>query len=231
MFYFYEKIEFILLVIVIISSFTSMSVVLNDFFERSLAYMRRNNPEYRGVSLAGCVSSTIALVVIAIYAFTKNWIVSNLIAFSTVLLMFKVIRVSSYKVACLLLSLAFFYDIYWVFFSHQLFGTSVMATVATKVDLPMVFQCPKLNLSPVPTCSLIGLGDIVLPGIFVSYCLKFSRKLNGNNHYYRTCLVGYVVGLLSCIVSLIVYHQAQPALLYLSPCTLIPVAIHALIKG
>ena len=56
---------------------------------------------------------------------------SNIIGLFTVLLVFRILRLENLKISTLLLVLAFFYDIYWVFISPSLFGESVMAVVAT----------------------------------------------------------------------------------------------------
>lgn len=39
----------------------------------------------------------------------------------------KLIEVDSLRTATILLTLAFFYDIFWVFYSHIFFGESVMS--------------------------------------------------------------------------------------------------------
>ncbi|KAI1778876.1 signal peptide peptidase-domain-containing protein [Hypoxylon cercidicola] len=64
----------------------------------------------------------------------------------------------------------FFYDIYMVFY------TPYMVTVATKLEVPikLVFEGPTKS-------SMLGLGDIVLPGIFVALCLRFDHYM----YYYR----------------------------------------------
>jgi len=116
------------------------------------------------------------LAIIIPYAFTKNWILSNIIATLMTFVIFQMIRIPSMKVAALLLGLAFFYDIFWVFLSPMIFGQSVMATVATGVDLPMKLSFPILKQLPIPRCSLIGLGDIVLPGIFIGFCYRFANS-------------------------------------------------------
>jgi signal peptide peptidase-like protein 2B len=64
---------------------------------------------------------------------------SNLIGLFTVLLIFRILRLNNLKTSTLLLTLAFLYDIYWVFISPRMFGESVMAVVATQIDLPMKF--------------------------------------------------------------------------------------------
>jgi hypothetical protein len=54
----------------------------------------------------------------------------------------------------------FFYDIYWVFF------TPVMIGVAKNIDGPikLMFEISKGTVDTDPTFSILGLGDIVLPG-------------------------------------------------------------------
>ncbi|KAI8624883.1 signal peptide peptidase-domain-containing protein [Xylariaceae sp. FL1651] len=64
----------------------------------------------------------------------------------------------------------FFYDIIMVFY------TPYMVTVATKLDAPvkLVFQGPT-------RASMLGLGDIVIPGMFIGLCLRFDHYM----YYYR----------------------------------------------
>lgn len=78
------------------------------------------------------------------------------------------IDLSTFKVGFLLLWFLFFYDIFWVY------GTDVMVTVAKKLDIPIKLLFPYLNNEGVEKFSMLGLGDIVIPGIFVALCLKFD---------------------------------------------------------
>ncbi|CAD8139893.1 unnamed protein product [Paramecium octaurelia] len=137
--------------------------------------------------------------------------------------MFKIIEVDSFKTSTILL----------MFISPVFFGTSVMAQVATSIDLPMKFICPPLMKSynsPLMKCSILGLGDILLPGIVIKYILKFENILNKGHCMYITSIIGYCIGLLICMLSLVIYQQAQPALLYLVPIILIPVLIVSVIR-
>ena len=69
----------------------------------------------------------------------------------------------------MLLILLFFYDIFFVF------GTDVMLTVAKGIDAPIKLLFPKVAKAEGDSkFSLLGLGDIVIPGIFVSLCLRFD---------------------------------------------------------
>jgi len=61
------------------------------------------------------------------------------------MLIVRVVRLNSFKVACILLTMLFFYDIFWVFFSDRIFDESVMISVATKVDLPLKLELPAFS--------------------------------------------------------------------------------------
>lgn len=78
------------------------------------------------------------------------------------------IDLANFKVGFLLLWFLFFYDIFWVY------GTDVMVTVAKNLDIPIKLLFPYLNDEGVEKHSMLGLGDIVVPGIFVALCLKFD---------------------------------------------------------
>jgi minor histocompatibility antigen H13 len=82
------------------------------------------------------------------------------------------IDLASFKVGFLLLWFLFFYDIFWVY------GTDVMVTVAKKLDIPIKILFPYLNAEGVEKHSMLGLGDIVVPGIFIALCLKFDIDKN-----------------------------------------------------
>jgi len=55
-----------------------------------------------------------------------------------------------------------------------------MVTVAKNIDAPIKLQFPRDLTTVPPQYSILGLGDIVIPGIFVSLCLRFDflKSLN-----------------------------------------------------
>ncbi|KAH9329748.1 hypothetical protein KI387_001856, partial [Taxus chinensis] len=76
-------------------------------------------------------------------------------------------------VAAVLLSCAFVYDIFWVFISPLLFHESVMIAVARGdnsggENIPMLLRIPRF-FDPWGGDNMIGFGDIVLPGLLVSF--------------------------------------------------------------
>ena len=67
---------------------------------------------------------------------------------------------------------------------------------------------------------MLGLGDVVVPGIFVALALRYDvyREQNGKGPrrvFFWTCLAGYCLGLFTAQTVMHVFRAAQPALLYI----------------
>lgn len=162
---------------------------------------------------------------------TKHWILNNIygILFSIVAL--RNIHLSNFQVGFILLWLLFFYDIFWVY------GTDVMVTVAKNLDIPIKLLFPYLNDEGEEKFSMLGLGDIVIPGIFIGLCLKFdidqvllkSKPKAFSDFaipYFNTSYIGYIAGIVLTFAAMYIFDHAQPALLYLVPtCTLSVLAL------
>merc|ERR1711915_569929 len=82
------------------------------------------------------------------------------------------------------------------------------------------------------TYSLLGFGDILVPGLLLSYAHSYDL-LAGIKYklYWVITTVAYILGLIATFISLFVMNSAQPALLYLVPFTLIPTIIVAWLRG
>ena len=89
---------------------------------------------------------------------------------------------------------------------------------------------------------MIGLGDIVIPGVYVAFMLRFDLYLlnkakkdinkNGFNlkdlKYFIATFSFYNLGILMTLCSMYFFNHAQPALLYLVPCCLLSSTFTAL---
>lgn len=108
-------------------------------------------------------------IVGALYVITHHFTTNNVIGILFCIFAIQNLFLGSFKIGMGLLTGLFFYDIFWVF------GTDVMITVAKNIDGPIKLLFPKVL--PVLTgedMSLLGLGDIVIPGVFISLCLRFD---------------------------------------------------------
>lgn len=157
------------------------------------------------------VSLAIALAVnITYYFFKKNWVLSNIIAASFCITTLGEMKLDSTKTGLFLLTLLFFYDIFWVFY------TPVMMSVAKGIDLPIKILYPSKPGTP----SLIGLGDIVVPGLYLGKIREFGRA-ESNSFIFYAGYAGYIGGLLLTFAVSLLTKSGQPALLYLCPATIL----------
>ena len=129
--------------------------------------------------------------------------------------MLKIVRLNRLTPGLLILSALFFYDIFWVFFSSHIFGgQSVMIVVATSIDVPAKLVFPSWNVFT--SWSLIGLGDLFIPGFYISYVSRFGESVN-SKLYYASHLCAYFLSILLCIFVISFGYGGQPALLYIVP--------------
>jgi minor histocompatibility antigen H13 len=193
---------------------------------------------------------TSSIVIGAYYAMTKQWIVSNLYGEALATSAVQLLNLDSFLTGMALLAGLFFYDIFWVF------GTDVMVTVAKSFDAPIKVVFPKDIFHLIKEVTLhgkagkteftmLGLGDIVIPGIFVALCLRFDQynyeqTLAGKKNpkstsfpkpYFTACFIAYAIGLITTGSVMHIFQAAQPALLYLSPACILSVLLTALIRG
>jgi minor histocompatibility antigen H13 len=181
----------------------------------------------------------VSIVFSYFYFKTKHYMMNNIFGISFCIQGIEKISLGSYQVGAILLVGLFFYDIFWVF------GTDVMVTVAKSFDGPIKLLFPRVlpTLASKGEFSLLGLGDIVIPGLFVALLLRFDAvrakvaiKAFGDKHdfsqpYFLSNVVAYAVGLVTTVGVMYFFNAAQPALLYLVPACLGSSLLVAIYRG
>jgi minor histocompatibility antigen H13 len=163
------------------------------------------------------------------YILKKHWIANNLLGLAFAVNGVELLHLSNVVTGVILLGGLFFYDIFWVF------GTDVMVTVAKSFEAPIKLVFPQdllVNGLGATNFAMLGLGDIVIPGIFIALLLRYDQSLKRNtNFYFYATFLAYIAGLLTTIFVMHVYKHAQPALLYLVPaCLGVPLFL-GLVRG
>lgn len=163
------------------------------------------------------------------YLLQKHWIANNLFGLAFSINGIEMLHLNNVVTGCILLSGLFIYDIFWVF------GTDVMVTVARNFEAPIKLVFPQDILTngwSASNFAMLGLGDIVIPGIFIALLLRFDISLGRKSKLYFWATYGaYVSGLLMTLVILHTFKHAQPVLLYLVPLCLGTPMLVALCKG
>jgi minor histocompatibility antigen H13 len=213
------------------------------------------NPEGSKVNKLNIITFAFGSIIGLLYFAKKNWILNNILGMAFSIFGIENLMLGEYKVGLILLSLLFFYDIFWVFY------TPVMVSVAKNIEGPVKLMFPKLQAAidlikkekgenneyagkayDPREYNMIGLGDIVVPGVYVALMLRFDiylfKKAKNdisqfgysfkNMKYFFITFIFYNLGIIITLSSMYFFNHAQPALLYLVPCTLISSSLLAL---
>eukprot|EP00246_Nothoceros_aenigmaticus_P005052 TRINITY_DN16864_c0_g1_i1.p2 TRINITY_DN16864_c0_g1~~TRINITY_DN16864_c0_g1_i1.p2 ORF type:complete len:145 (-),score=16.10 TRINITY_DN16864_c0_g1_i1:664-1098(-) len=104
-----------------------------------------------------------------------------------------------------------------------------MVSVAKSFDAPIKLVFPTGD--PARPFSMLGLGDIVIPGIFVALALRFDVSRGNRKRYFLSAFGGYSAGLIVTIIVMNWFQAAQPALLYIVPGVIGFLGGHCAISG
>ena len=208
-------------------------------------------------SVPELVSGVGGVVLCTWYCATKHWLANNALGLAFSLQGIEHLSLGSTQVGGLLLAGLFVYDVFWVF------CTPVMVTVAKSFDAPIKLLVPRVveaaaaavtavtdavpaagaegvaPAKPGRPFNMLGLGDIVVPGIFIALMLRMdvarakaaAPAVPPRARYFRTVMAGYVLGLGTTIAVMNLFNAAQPALLYIVPAVLGAVAARAAAAG
>ncbi|XP_069834065.1 signal peptide peptidase-like 2B isoform X2 [Dendropsophus ebraccatus] len=244
LFNFYDRLVYIIIGIFCLAASIGLYSCLSPFVriipygkcripENNLPYFHNRPPVWKLLLAGFCIAVSV------LWGVYRNedqwaWILQDILGIAFCLYMLKAIRLPTFKSCTLLLSVLFVYDVFFVFITPYFTksGESIMVEVAagpsdsyTQEKLPMVLKVPRLNSSPLALCdrpfSLLGFGDILVPGLLVAYCHRFDILIQSSRIYFLACTLAYGIGLLVTFVALALMKRGQPALLYLVPCTLL----------
>lgn len=196
------------------------------------------------VSGVDVLSMLLAAPVAVWYFQTRSWVANNVLAVALALSAIDLLAIGEFQTAVILLCGLFFYDAFWVFGSKSIVKENVMVAVAKNFEGPIKLVFPRV-LNPVKggsDFSILGLGDIVIPGLFVALVQRIdSRKVPVGGvmppasprslPYFTAVMAAYVAGLVATIVAMNVFEAAQPALIYLVPFCVGAVLVLAKVRG
>ncbi len=128
------------------------------------------------------------------------WIIQDIMGMCICIVFFDFVRLNNIQVATFFLVAFFMYDIFFVFATYLIFEQNIMSTVAlggpdiadkihctkypdhddcgTVSPLPMLLAIPSIG-DYIPSMSMLGLGDIILPGLLISFAARLdaAKKL------------------------------------------------------
>ena len=212
---------------------TTFSPFLSGFFtDPTKSGYKFTLPIFGAVDATFTTAEFIAFIFAVIFSYvyftTKHFLLNNVLGISFCIQSIERISLGSYKNGAIALIGLFFYDIFWVF------GTEVMVTVAKSFDGPIKLLFPRTFADGdiKAQFSLLGLGDIVIPGLFVALLLRYDAYRanavqtenivheNFEKTFFHVNILFYALGLVTTVFVMHYFESAQPALLYLVPACL-----------
>ncbi|KAI8981644.1 signal peptide peptidase-domain-containing protein [Mycotypha africana] len=201
------------------------------------------------VTVSYLIVLAVSVGLAAVYSYSQHWILRNVFAMCVAVYAIRSFTLESFATGYSLLIGMLVYDFYWIFVTDALFQLSNALR-----DAPTSIVWPRnINMYIFDTLlkkdlyfTMFGLGEIIVPGIFIAYCLRFDRlnsfaKQQKNNHkrhvlpypmpYFFTSLTSYIIGAAASIYSVHFTKQPQSAFLFVAPIMIGSILLLATIRG
>uniref|UniRef100_A0A4W5PH53 PA domain-containing protein n=1 Tax=Hucho hucho TaxID=62062 RepID=A0A4W5PH53_9TELE len=254
MYFFYKYLVYVIIAIFCLASATALFSCLDALLELAKCSPMSVTVLGRSVSVRSVLLSAVCVTVAVVWGVYRNedrwiWILQDLLGVAFCLNFLKTISLSNFKICVILLSLLLLYDVFFVFITPLFMpnGESIMVQVAlgpdaagekvtTRLSLPVVMRVPRFSAWAQNLCgmqfSILGYGDIIVPGLLVAYCSRFDMWVNSPKKIYLfCCCIAYLCGMVLTFAVMLVTKMGQPALLYLVPFTLLGSALLAWRRG
>ncbi|KAG0338806.1 hypothetical protein BG004_007063 [Podila humilis] len=191
-----------------------------------------------------------SILLSAYYAVTKNWIASNIFSIAFALNAVQLLSLDSFQTGIILMVGFCLYEIGWTRYGAEILRI-VTAQIGAVFPLKVVFPwllamsaAGESQRAPLLTgFASFGLGDIVIPGLFVALCLRFDQYMAGLRNsalgsstrfakpYFIACLTAYLLGLGCSFYLEHTFQIALPTMFYLGPACILSVFLTGSVRG
>ena len=156
-------------------------------------------------------------------SYHRNWLMNDICMLLGGIAMLEGFKRITLKQAIVLCFGIMMYDVIAVFGSGHMLELAKLSDSSpvspdgssTNIVFGALVIPDKLSISA-KSLFMIGLGDIVTPGLLIMSAYKLYT-IRGLNY----AVIGYCLGMIVSTIALICFEKAQPATIYLIPCTLI----------
>ncbi|XP_019722168.1 signal peptide peptidase-like 2A isoform X4 [Hippocampus comes] len=248
MYYFYNILIYVMIAIFCIASATALFSCIDAVLEKLGCAHGNFTVLNANFSLRSLILASVCICISVVWAVYRNedrwiWILQDLLGVAFCLNFIRTISLSSFKICVILLTLLLVYDVFFVFITPFFTkdGVSIMVQVAlgpgaSEEKLPVVMRVPWFSAWAQNLCgmqfSILGYGDIIVPGLLVAYCSRFDVWINSTKKiYFFSCCIAYLLGMITTFAVMLLSRMGQPALLYLVPFTLITSVTVAACRG
>ncbi|KAL6113347.1 sppl2a [Pungitius sinensis] len=248
MYYFYNVMVYFIIVIFCLASASALFSCIDAVMEILSCPSGSFSIKSCNFSVRSLILAAVCISIAVVWGVYRNedrwiWILQDLLGVAFCLNFMRTVSLSNFKICVILLSLLLLYDVFFVFITPFFTknGVSIMVQVALGPEasgekLPVVMRVPRFSAWAQNLCgmqfSILGYGDIIIPGLLVAYCSRFDVWVNSSKKvYFISCCIAYLLGMIVTFAVMLLSGMGQPALLYLVPFTLITSAVVAGCRG
>uniref|UniRef100_G1U4K6 Signal peptide peptidase-like 2C n=1 Tax=Oryctolagus cuniculus TaxID=9986 RepID=G1U4K6_RABIT len=234
LYFFYDRFVYVMIGIFGLGAGTGLYSCLEPLVRHLPRRHRQACPQLPLLLLLGLCAAVTLLWVACRNQDRWAWLLQDALGVAYCLFVLRRVRLPTLRNCASFLLALLAFDVFFVFVTPLFTGTgeSIMVEVASgpahsssPERLPMVLKVPRLSFSALTLCdqpfSILGFGDIVVPGFLVAYCHRFDVQVHSRQLYFVACTVAYAVGLLATFGAMVLMEMGQPALLYLVSSTLL----------
>lgn len=202
-----------------IAAFSSMSIMFEFIIRRLFEEERLHQIRICGFITALDLSSgLISAYFLADWHVFNIWIGKDVIAFSVVFLILRVIYVKRFMILLGISVLLMILDIYYYSHSMENNGFNKELTLSAKIPLPVKFILPRVMDYPFNDYVSIGIGDVILYGLLFKFLRKFDlRRGPSAKKFSDLAFVAMGVGFFIFIIFASFRKFALPFLVFTEP--------------
>lgn len=169
-----------------------------------------------GTILMLLASFTISLC----WAIYKNYILTDICAFSILIFCLKILQVNSLKKITIFMIILMLFELMWGFIVNYALKNSYDILFSSEICLPIRIIIPTFTNFLHQKCSWVLLSSLIFPGISLCYFHKFDQSKN-MSIYFRFGLMAYCLGVLAWLIINILTVQSIPMSFFSYPLIMI----------
>lgn len=202
-----------------VTSFSSMCIMFEFIIRKMFESERLSSIRVCGfINALDLSCGAMSVYLLADWYVFDTWLGKNLIAFSVVFLILRIVYIKRFYILVLMSLLLMIIDIYIYNYSMRINGFSKELTVSADIPLPVKFIAPRVQEYPFNDYVAIGVGDIILYGLLFKFLRKFDNSRGPSSYKFSDlAFVSMGVGFFIFIIFSSFRKFALPFLIFTEP--------------
>lgn len=202
-----------------VTTFSSLCIMFEFIIRRLFEEQRLSSIKICGfINALDLSCGFMSIYFLADWYVLDTWVGNNIIAFSVVFLILRVVYIKRFYLLFLLSLALMIGDICLYNHSMRVNGFSKELTISSEIPLPIKFIAPRILEYPFNDYVAIGVGDVILYGLLFKFLRKFDNSRGPSAHKFSDlAFVSMGVGFFIFIIFSSFRKFALPFLVFTEP--------------